>query len=123
MKKHFTEKEISCPCCNLRKFTTEAEDHLDMLNLARSIAKIPFIINSWTRCQDHNKQVKGSDTSSHLKGIATDIKFSNYTELFTIVNALLCVGFKRILIYPKSNFIHVDSDKSKIMPILKIMGL
>lgn len=121
MKGYFSEAEISCPCCNLRKSTTEAKTHLDMLNNARSISGIPFNVNSWTRCVDHNLYVHGSPTSSHLQGIATDISFKNHTELFTMVNSLLQTGFKRILIYPHSMFIHVDSDSSKTHPIFKIM--
>lgn len=121
MKDYFNTKEISCPCCNLRRFTTEAEYHLAVLNIARAIARIPFHINSWTRCEKHNNKIGGAPSSSHLKGIASDIGYTNSTELFTIINALQLCGFKRILVYPKSLFIHVDSDSTKIQPILKVM--
>jgi len=121
MSSYFEEYEIACPCCNEMCLTPKAVNHLNMLNVARYNANIPFNINSWNRCEKHNKEVSGSPTSSHLKGIATDISFKDMTELFIIVNSLMLAGFKRILIYPKSWFIHVDSDSTKTYPVLKVM--
>jgi len=121
INKYFSEKEIACNCCGQIKPTTEAENHANKLTVARVYADIPFIVTSWNRCEKHNKKIGGSITSSHLKGIATDIKYKNDTELFKIVDSLMFAWFKRILIYPKSKFIHVDSDNAKSHPILKIM--
>ena len=118
---YFTTYEIECPCCGLIIDNEDTERHLDMLNIARAIADIPFIVNSWTRCEKHNELVSGSPTSSHKKGIATDVRYKDSSDLFTMVNALVQAGFERILIYPKSMFIHVDSDEEKARPIMKIM--
>ena len=121
MNNYFSEIERACPCCDLMVETPEAIQHLEMLNKAREHAGIPFIVNSWWRCEKHNREIKGSPTSSHLEGVATDIRYSGSVELYMLVDSLLHVGFNRILIYPKSEFIHVDSDSNKVQLIIKIM--
>ena len=68
---YFKLEEFECSCCG--------EMGMDMgflhkLDLARGLAKTPFIINSGYRCKKHNKNVGGKETSSHLKGKAVDIK-------------------------------------------------
>lgn len=85
------------------------------------MANIPFKVNSWTRCETHNKNIKGSPTSSHMKGIACDIRYKGNTELYIIMKALIENGFNRLLIYPRRYFIHVDSDIDKDQYIIKVM--
>lgn len=121
MKEYFSERERQCHCgCKL----TITNSKLDtMLREARIEANIPFNINSWTRCKFHNQssRVNGSKSSSHLLGDAVDIKYNNDRSLFIMVDALLNAGFKRILIYPKSKFIHTDVTYDKVQDIIKIM--
>jgi hypothetical protein len=92
------------------------------LQAARTIAGIPFIINSGCRCPAHNEAVGGKSDSWHLTGEAADIstdpnRLRKYGVLATkaeivglIIPALLKVGFKRIGIYFDDDdlFIHVD---------------
>ena len=82
-----------------------------MLDFARDLAKTPFIITSGCRCESHNKRVGGSAKSSHLKGLAVDIKASTPREKFIIKRALYTIGFNRI--GNGKDFIHIDIDKSK----------
>lgn len=82
-----------------------------MLDDARDLASTPFKVNSGYRCSVHNKNIKGSPTSSHLKGLAADIATPNSHTRYLILKALLNVGFKRIGIY--KTFIHVDIDTDK----------
>ena len=82
-----------------------------MLNIARDLAKIPFIINSWCRCSANNELAGGSPTSSHLKGLAVDIRVKGFKDRFTIVNALLKAGFNRLGL--SDSFVHADIDTSK----------
>lgn len=107
-KSYFKLEEQVCPCCKTGRF---APDFLDMLNQAREIAGIPFIINSGFRCESYNKKVGGTERSAHLVGCACDIKTEdNYTRK-VVLDSLLKVGFNRIGI--GKNFIHVDNDFTK----------
>ena len=84
---------------------------LSMLDEARNIAKVPFPINSGYRTKQRNKKVGGVRNSSHLKGLACDIRCVNSNHRYLIVNALLDVGFTRIGI--SRTFLHVDIDMYK----------
>lgn len=86
-------------------------DFLLKLDKAREISGIPFVINSAFRTPEHNKKVGGSKNSSHLKGLAVDIRAKDSTTRFNIISSLLAVGFNRIGI--ADTFIHVDDDKDK----------
>ena len=109
---NFKTYEFECPCCK--------KNHIDidlvvMLQRARTIANIPMVINSAYRCKKHNKEEKGKPTSSHLKGLAVDIKCTNGYDRKTIVEALILAGFNRIGI--AETFIHADIDTSKTQSI------
>ena len=114
--KHFNTNEISCNCgCNL--VIPNARLYL-MIEEAREIAGIPFIVSSWTRCKIHNKDVGGSKSSSHLIGKAIDIQFKDSRQLFTIVSSLVKAGFTRIGINYEKKFLHCDVDMDKIDRVL-----
>lgn len=82
-----------------------------MIDLARSLAGVPFIINSGYRTEYQNKKVNGSPKSSHLHGYAVDVKCSESKRRYAIIDAALQVGFHRLGIYP--TFIHMDNDPQK----------
>ena len=85
-------------------------DFLAKLDEARGYAEIPFIINSAYRSPEHKESIK-NPTSSHIKGLAVDIKAKDSRTRGVILDALRCVGFTRIGI--AKTFIHVDLDYSK----------
>jgi len=87
------------------------EAFLAKLDNARVIADMPFIINSAWRSPKHNKEVGGKPNSSHLKGLAVDIKIENSRQRFIVLQALIAAGFTRIGI--AKTFIHVDGDNEK----------
>ena len=87
------------------------EEFLQRLDEAREYAGIPFIINSAWRSEEDNKRVGGKPTSSHLKGLAVDIKATSSRQRGLILDALRSVGFSRIGI--AKTFIHVDMDFDK----------
>lgn len=87
------------------------KDFLEKLDLARSYAKIPFKINSGYRTLKHNRSLNSKDTSSHIKGLASDIHCNNGQDRLIIVKALINAGFRRIGI--ANTFIHCDTDKDK----------
>ena len=92
------------------------DDFLLKLDEARTIADIPFIINSGYRTISHNVFVGGKLSSSHLKGCAVDLKVIDSRSRYIILNALQAVGFTRIGI--ASSFIHVDSDMDKSQDVI-----
>ena len=53
------------------------KDFLAKLDKAREYANIPFVINSAYRSPEHNAKIGGKPNSSHLKGLAVDIKATN----------------------------------------------
>lgn len=108
MKNYFSKKEEWCPCC---KQGGLLPDFRDKLNQAREIAGIPFVLNSAFRCDTHNAEIGGSQSSSHLVGCAVDIKCSDSRNRYLILNALIRIGFNRIGI--AKTFIHVDDDMTK----------
>jgi len=91
------------------------EEFLERLDKARAFADIPFIINSAYRSPNHPLSIK-NPSSSHIKGLAVDIKATDNATRFKIIDALLFVGFKRIGI--ADTFIHVDMDYGKRQDII-----
>ena len=84
---------------------------LKMLDKARKIADTPFIINSGYRTDSHNNYVGGKSNSSHLKGMAADIRCTDDAQRSKIIQSLIEVGFNRIGV--AKTFIHVDNDPQK----------
>ena len=104
MSKYFNEIEN-----NMNK------DFLFVLDEAREFAGIPFIINSAYRSPEHPLSIK-NPSSSHIKGLAVDIKATDSVTRFKIVKALIEVGFTRIGI--ADTFIHVDLDLDKTQNVI-----
>lgn len=105
---YFSKSEFKCPCCSKAVVSRKL---VFMLDLARSLAGVPFNISSGYRCKKHNSQVGGVKNSAHLIGLAVDIEVANNLVRLKILRALVIVGFNRIGI--SKGFIHVDIDKSK----------
>jgi zinc D-Ala-D-Ala carboxypeptidase len=104
--KYFKLEEFDdAPGKNMNKY------FLSKLEKAREIANIPFIINSGWRSKETNKRVGGTPNSSHLKGVAADIKCIDSSSREVIIRSCILAGFSRIGV--AKTFIHVDSDESK----------
>ena len=112
--KYFDRAEFGCPCgCGENKISDEL---IDKLENAREYARRPFRINSGYRCANHNAEIGGSPTSSHLKGLAADIHCVNGQDRYFIMQALFRADFRRIEDAP--TWIHVDIDLDKPNPTL-----
>lgn len=109
---YFSREEFKCKCGRCGKgYDDMSPIILDRLEFARNVAGIPFVLSSAMRCEEHNRKVGGSPTSSHLHGLAVDIKVGNSEDRLTILKALLDVGSTRIGI--SKDFIHIDVDFHK----------
>ena len=113
--KYFKLREFECKCgCKTNKIDDE---FLEMIDRARKYGGIPFKINSGYRCPKHPLS-KSNPTSSHIKGIAADIKFTDGKNLALIIGGLGGAGFERFGINFNSKFVHVDSDVDKVTPCI-----
>lgn len=107
--KHFKIEEFDCKCGCGKNFMKGL--FLDMIDSARDIAGVPFNITSGFRCKKHNKAVGGKKTSSHMKGMASDIECVNSSDRWAIEDGLFAAGFLRI--GEGDTFVHADNDPYK----------
>jgi hypothetical protein len=94
---------------------TVAELKIPLVNLldqARGIAGIPFIITSGFRTVAENQAAGGVVDSAHLTGEAADLACSDSVSRLKILKALLLVGFNRIEVATG----HLHCDISKTLP-------
>ena len=84
---------------------------LQQLDIAREFAGVPFVISSGYRTKKWNAKVGGRVGSSHLKGLAADIRCNGSRNRALIIKALVKVGITRIGI--GDSFIHCDVDNKK----------
>ena len=96
----------------MSKYFKEIEENMDKNFLD---ALVPFIINSAYRSPGHPLSIK-NPTSSHIKGLAVDIRIRSSRERFIILDALITVGFTRFGI--ADTFIHVDLDLDKAQGVI-----
>ena len=111
MFKYFKFEEFDSPDLKGSGEKYMSKEFIEKLDYARELAGISFKINSGYRTSKHNKKVKGSPNSSHMKGLAADIHCVDNKSRHLIITALFAAGFDRIGI--ASTFIHVDDDKAK----------
>lgn len=110
----FYRDEFECGCgCGLDRVDLQ---FVNKLQLARTIADIPFIISSGVRCKEHNKNVGGKPDSAHLpeampdgKAHAADIEITSSRQRKIVVSALLDAGFTRIGV--GKSLVHVDDGE------------
>jgi len=106
---YFSINEFRCKCgCGMNRISM---DFVTRLDCARKLAGVPFVITSGCRCPTHNRAVGGSAYSSHMRGLAADIRCRGDADRFHILNGLIRAGFTRIGV--GSDFIHVDADTRK----------
>ena len=104
----------------MSRFFKNIEENMNVnflakLDEAREYANIPFIINSAYRSPTHPESIK-NPTSSHIKGLAVDIKAKDSITRFKVLDALIAVGLNRIGI--AGTFIHVDLDLDKSQNVI-----
>ncbi len=111
--KNFKTAEFACPCCDAVKMDI---DFVKTLQLLRDEYGSPMRINSGFRCEKHNKKVGGSDSSSHLWGMASDISVTDSILRYRMIQCAQKIGIERIGI--RRDFIHFDTDYKKKTPVI-----
>lgn len=101
--KYFTKDELKCKCGCSKIIINN--DFLKKIEELRKFLDFPFIVNSYFRCEKHNKEIGGVNNSHHLTGNAIDIR-ANGVKALMIVENVTAFGIKGIGVY--KTFIHLD---------------
>lgn len=113
LTKHFSRWEFECSCgCENDQVQVEFVECLQRVREKFG----PLTINSGCRCEAHNSRVGGSPQSSHLIGLAADIRCADSSSRFNLLQILMEEGFQRIGI--GQEFFHVDMDNGKPQPLI-----
>jgi hypothetical protein len=109
--KGMANKPKPCGCNGMIRIYREV---LIRLDLARSVAGLPFILTSGCRCGVHNAFIKASKNSDHIcdqvSGLVTcgvDIRATNDRERFLIMRGAFAAGFDKIAPDYTRNFVHL----------------
>lgn len=111
---HFSSEEFTCRCgCGTENVS---RTFLERLERARIRAERPFRVVSGCRCEKHNRDEGGKDSSAHLADDekechAVDIGARGPRERFIIRKALIDAGFTRF--GTGDSFLHTDDDPTK----------
>tara|TARA_A100001015_G_scaffold251329_1_gene290276 strand:+ start:4869 stop:5213 length:345 start_codon:yes stop_codon:yes gene_type:complete len=98
--KYFNESEFS-------NFEMMDEKLLAMLDNLREAFGYPIKLTSTYRSPDHPIEAKKSKPGEHAYGAAVDIACVGGEATYKLVKAAIEVGFTRIGISRKNNFVHV----------------
>lgn len=97
MGKYFTIQELTYSNTAIQKKIDNTPNETQVQNLENLIEVLDIIreewgksinVNSGYRCDKLNKEVKGSKTSWHLKGMAADITSSDNMGLWNLIVSL-----------------------------------
>ena len=108
--KYFTESEFN----EFEKMNPELLEKLDQL---REAYGYPIKLTSTYRSPDHPIEAKKSKPGEHAYGAAVDIACVGGEATFKLVKAAIEVGFTRIGISRKNNFVHVGIGYEGAPPI------
>lgn len=106
--KYFKKPEFTCKCgCGLNNIDLKVVKIADEI---REYFGKPCIVNSGTRCINHNRKVGGVVNSRHLKGKAIDIyvKGTSGTILLNYTKKLVSQGKLRYTYLIGKNAVHID---------------
>ena len=72
-------------------------------------------VTSGYRCErvNYHPDVKGSDNSDHLRGMAADVTCKDVEGLYELAQVLE-LPFKQLIYYKNRNFVHISYDANEI---------
>lgn len=108
--KYFNESEFS-------NFEMMDEKLLTMLDNLREAYGYPIKLTSTYRSPDHPIEAKKKAPGEHAYGAAVDIACVGGEATFKLVKAAIEVGFTRIGVSRKNNFVHVGIGYPDAPPI------
>ena len=108
--KYFNESEFS-------NFEMMDEKLLAMLDNLRQAFGYPIKLTSTYRSPDHPIEARKSKPGEHAYGAAVDIACVGGEATYKLVKAAIEVGFTRIGISRKNNFVHVGIGYDGAPPI------
>lgn len=109
---HFKKSELICKCgCGLYNID---DNFLRKLNYAREKARIPFLVASGCRCEEHNAAEGGKETSDHITGQGADIVSYRSRTRWKIVSSALAAGIRRIGLHRE--FVHLGDNLNNPNP-------
>lgn len=110
ISQNFSREEFACKCgCG---FAVVDKELVHVLEVVRTHFNAPVAINSACRCEQHNKDVGGSEGSKHKLGIAADIVVSGVEP--SLVYDYLCeYAVDKYGIGKYKSFTHIDVRKEK----------
>jgi len=107
VSKHLQHREIRCKCsypnCTYTLIAFAAVESFEALREAHGG---PLKVNSFFRCQQHNKDVSGKPSSKHTIGYAIDIECPDGVQIEVFAEMARQAGFDVVIIYAADNFIH-----------------
>lgn len=102
--KHFSDEESNGLDAEL----------MERLDVARDLCGFPIVITSGARTADGNQAAGGIENSSHLKGLAVDVRMpTGQNEREKMIWALGRAGFRRLGIYTRHAHCDVDIEKAQ----------
>ena len=130
--KYFTIKELCRSVTAIQKRIDNTPDSTIVNNLNQLVDNIldplrekygkPIHVNSGYRCPALNLAVKGSKTSSHLKGLAADITVGSPTKnkkLFDLIQELN-LPYDQLIDEKNYSWIHISFSKKPRKQILHL---
>jgi zinc D-Ala-D-Ala carboxypeptidase len=108
--KYFNESEF-------KEFSKMDSNLLEKLDNLREVYGYPIKLTSTYRSPDHPIEAKKSKPGEHAYGAAVDIACVGGEATFKLVKAAIEVGFTRIGISRKNNFVHVGIGYESAPPI------
>ena len=108
--KYFTESEFN-------QFEKMNPKLLEMLDQLREAYGYPIKLTSTYRSPDHPIEAKKAKPGEHAYGAAVDVACVGGEATFKLVKAAIEVGFTRIGISRKNNFVHVGIGYDGAPPI------
>ena len=99
---------------NIRDLAPIMEEIID--NIENQLG-YEITITSGYRGEDHPIEAAKSTPGVHTTGLAIDVAAIGGTAVYDLVSAAMMAGCKRIGINRKSNFVHLDWDRSRVTSI------